>query len=212
MKEKIKLSIISLFAFCTWSVAQTVDLQYYLPKDVEYSETIPKPAEIIGHEVGEWHVSHDRLVNYMYAVAKVSDRIKIIETGRTHEGRPLLILTITSPENQERIEEIRGEHLKLSDPKQSTEVDVAQLPTVVYMGYSVHGNEPSGSNASMLTLYHLAAAQGDKIETLLNNVIVLLDPSFNPDGLNRFASWVNTNKSKNEIVDTNNRELRKSVV
>lgn len=203
MKKNI-LIIAAVLMLFEASIAQLIDLSYYLPTKIKYDESIPKPADIIGHEVGEWHISHDRLVNYMYAVARASDRVTIRETGRTHEGRPLLILTITAPENQNRIEEIRTEHLKLSDPKEN--ISVASLPTVVYMGYSIHGNEPSGSNASMLSVYHLAAAQGAEIDELLKNVVVLLDPSFNPDGLNRFASWVNTNKSKNSVVDPNNRE------
>lgn len=185
-------------------IAQQLDINYYLPKNVHYNQDIPKPSDIIGHEVGEWHISHDRLVNYMYAISKASDRVTIKETGRTHEGRPLLLLTITSPQNQGKIEEIRKEHLKLSDPSQNG--DVTNMPTVVYMGYSIHGNEPSGSNASLLAAYHLAAAEGTEIEELLSNVVILLDPSYNPDGLNRFASWANTNKSKTEVLNINNRE------
>lgn len=198
------LSLLIIFSISLGSLAQKTDLSYYLPKETHYNSEIPKPSDIIGHEVGEWHISHDRLVNYMYAIANASDRISIKETGRTHEGRPLLILTITSPKNHSKIEEIREEHLTLSDP--SLNGDISGMPTVVYMGYSIHGNEPSGSNASLLAVYHLAAAQGNEIEELLDNVVVLLDPSFNPDGLNRFASWANTNKSKNEVLDVNNRE------
>ena len=73
------------------------------------------------------------------------------------------------------------------------------MPLVVYQGYSIHGNEPSGANAGMLLIaYYLAAAEGDYINELLDNTVVsLFDPSYNPDGLNRFASWVNTHKSEN---------------
>ncbi len=55
------------------------------------------------------------------------------------------------------------------------------------MGYSIHGNEPSGSNAALALAYYLAAAQGDEIDALLNSNIVLFDPAFNPDGLSRFV-------------------------
>lgn len=185
-------------------------LSYYLPEGVSYDESIPTPEDVLGYQVGEWHVSHDHLVMYMKAVAAASDRISIKEYGRTYENRPLLLLTITSPSNQGKIKEIREEHLKLSDPSQSGSVNTDDMPIVVWLGYSVHGNEPSGANSSLLTAYHLAAAQGAAIEELLENVVVLVDPSFNPDGLNRFASWVNTHKSATMIADPNMRELNEA--
>src|SRR6187431_1192669 len=75
------------------------DLSYFLPDNLKYNPEIPTPKSIIGHEVGEFHVSHDRLVNYMYAIDKASDRISLEVTGYTHEARPLLLLTITAPKN-----------------------------------------------------------------------------------------------------------------
>lgn len=201
---KILLLTISLLS-CLLSSAQN-SLDYYLPAEVVYDVSIPTPKSVIGHEVGDWHVSHDKLTSYMYAIADASDRITIREYARTFENRPLLVLTITSPENQKNIETIRKEHLKLSNSKESNSIDINSAPAVLYMGYSVHGNEPSGSNASMLVAYHLAAAQGDEIDKMLQNTVFLLDPSYNPDGLNRFASWVNSHKSKNLVTDPNNLE------
>ena len=195
----------SILSFST-SIAQ-VDLTYYLPANITYDSNIPEPKDVIGHEVGEWHISHDRLVNYMYSVAEASDRISIQQIGETFENRPLLNLIITSSENHKNLEQIRTEHIKLSDPKQSSSVEISNMPAVTYMGYSIHGNEPSGSNASMLAVYYLAAAQGDYIEKILNETVIILDPSFNPDGLNRFASYVNANKSYQLNADANNKEL-----
>lgn len=182
------------------------DLSYYLPDGVTYNASIPTPKSIIGHEVGEWHISHDRLVNYMYALASASDRFTIIETGRTHETRPLLLLTITSPKNHLRIEEIRQKHIQLSDPSKSGSLDVKTMPNVMYMGFSIHGNEASGSNASLAVAYYLAAAQGPAIEKLLDEVVILFDPSFNPDGLHRFSSWVNSRKGQQVSSDPNDNE------
>jgi hypothetical protein len=171
-------------------------LDYYLPEGVTYNPAIPTPAALIGHEVGEWHISHDRLVNYMYALDRASDRISLEVTGTTHEGRPLLLLTITSPQNHQRLEAIRAQHVQLTDPARSSSLDISKMPAVFYMGFSIHGNEASGSNAALLVAYHLAAAQGKEMEDYLNNVVILFDPSFNPDGLHRFSSWVNSRKSK----------------
>ena len=183
-----------------------VDLSYYLPDSVSYNSAIPTPKSIIGHEVGEWHISHDRLVNYMYALDQASDRISLEVTGYTHEARPLLLLTITSPRNHQSIEGIRAQHLQLVDPAKSTLLDTKNMPAVFYMGHSIHGNEPSGSNAALLTVYYLAAAQGKEIEEYLNNTVILFDPSFNPDGLHRFSSWVNSRKSNVISTDASDME------
>ncbi|MGB0880244.1 MAG: M14 family metallopeptidase [Polaribacter sp.] len=194
-----------LFFLCTSIsiTAQKIDLNYYLPKDVSYNPTIPTPKSVIGHEVGEWHITHDKLVTYMKALAKTSDRISLENRGTTFEGRPLLLLTITSPKNHQNIETIRQQHI---DPTNSSSVSVSNAPIVVYQGFSIHGNEPSGANAGLAVAYYLAAAQGNKIDELLDNTIILFDPSFNPDGLQRFAYWANTNKSINLNPDPNDRE------
>ena len=193
-----------LFFFVSFSfTAQKIDLNYYLPKDVTYNKNIPTPKSVIGHEVGEWHVTHDKLVEYMKTLAKASDRISIENRGTTFEGRPLLLLTITSPKNHQNLESIRAKHIEATN---SSTVDVSKNPIVVYQGFSIHGNEASGSNASLAAAYYLAAANGNKIDDLLNNTIILFDPSFNPDGLQRFAYWANTNKANTINPDPNDRE------
>jgi hypothetical protein len=104
--------LLLLFLFVSFSMsAQKVDLSYYLPKDVTYNQSIPTPASVIGHEVGEWHITHDKLVTYMKALAASSDRIAIEDRGNTFEDRPLLLLTITSPKNHQNLESIRKTHI-----------------------------------------------------------------------------------------------------
>lgn len=184
------------------------DLSYYLPDSVTYNPAIPKPKDIIYHEVGEWHVTHDRLVNYMRAIAAAApQRIKLETMGFTYEGRPQVLLIITSPKNHQNLEQIRQQHVQLSDPANSGSLNTDNMPAVVWIGHSIHGNEPSGANASLVSAYYLAAAQGKQIDELLDNVVILFDPSFNPDGLNRFATWVNQHKSKNLVTDPNSREF-----
>jgi hypothetical protein len=199
MKKYVLLTLIltCLFSF----VHAQVDLSYYLPDAVTYNPDIPTPKSIIGHEVGEFHVSHDRLVNYMYAIDKASDRVTLEVTGYTHEARPLLLLTITTPKNHQNIEAIRTQHIQLTDPSKSGSLDTRSMPVVFYLGCSIHGNEASGTNAGLLLAYHLAAAQGPEIEKALENTVILFDPSFNPDGMHRFSSWVNSRKSKSISAD-----------
>ncbi len=182
----------------------SVGLDYYLPTDVSYNKNIPTPKSIVGHEVGEWHITHDKLVQYMYALANSSNRITIEDRGKTFEGRPLLLLTITTPTNHTNIEQIRKEHLSLADA--SFKININEMPAVIYQGFSIHGNEASGSNAALAVAYYLAAAQGPKIDELLENTVILFDPSYNPDGLQRFAYWANIHKNKNINPDPNDRE------
>ncbi len=184
-----------------YTTAQDTSLSYYLPAE-DYNSNIPTPKDIIGHEVGEWHITHDKLVTYMKALAASSNRISLENRGKTYEGRPLLLLTITSPENHANIEEIRKKHIAATNDA-SLSID---HPIVVYQGFSIHGNEPSGSNAALAVAYYLAASKSQATEDLLKNTVILFDPSFNPDGLQRFAYWANTNRSKNINPDPNDRE------
>ena len=104
--------LISLLLLPFFSIAQDqLSLEYYLPDYSSYNTQIPTPESVIGHQVGEWHISHDKLVQYMYALAEASDRISIEERGTTYEGRPLVLLTITSPENHQNIKSIQQNHI-----------------------------------------------------------------------------------------------------
>jgi len=202
----MKNQLLFLFLFLgTSTFAQK--MSYYLPDSLQYDPKIPTPEQFLGHEVGKWHVSHDKLLFYMRELAQKSDRIRLDEHAKTYEDRPIILLTISSPKNLAKIDQIQAEHLQLTDPKNSDKLDISQMPTVLWQGYSIHGNEPSGSNAALLAAYYLAAAQGEKIEKILENVVILFDPSFNPDGLNRFASWVNSHKSQHLVTDPNSREF-----
>ncbi len=183
----------------------TVDLNYYLPANVTYDASIPTPKSVIGHEVGEWHVTHDKLVQYMYALAGSSDRITLDKRGTTFEGRPLPLLTITSPKNHQNIATIQSSHVSLTEPAGSS-LNISDMPVVVYQGFSIHGNESSGANAALAVAYHLAAGQGTEMDKLLNEVVILFDPCYNPDGLQRFAYWANIHKSQNINPDPNDRE------
>jgi len=197
-------NVLIFLLFISFSISsQEIDLSYYIANDANFDQNIPTPKSIIGHEVGEWHVTHDKLVEYMKSLAKASDRVTLENRGKTFEGRPLLLLTITSPNNHLRINDIRQRHI---DGTNNASIDVSNDPIIVYQGFSIHGNEPSGSNASLVAAYYLAASLSSETEDLLKNTVILFDPSFNPDGLQRFAYWANTNKSKNINPDPNDRE------
>mgnify|MGYP006269238015 CR=1 FL=1 len=184
------------------------DLTYYLP-DIEYDGSIPTPEAFFGHQIGEWHLSHDKLVYYMQALAAASPRVTLTEYARSYEGRPLVYLTITSAENHSRLEDIRRAHLALSQPNASAKLAEGQ-PVVLYQGFSIHGNEASGGNAAPLVAYYLAAGQSKEVQRTLNEAIVLLDPCFNPDGFHRFSTWANMHKNETLTSDPQDREYHET--
>ena len=145
----------------------------------------------------------------MRTLAAASDRIQIENRGKTYEDRPLFLLTITSEDNHKKLDQIKADHIALTEPG-GENLDTSTMPAVVYQGFSIHGNEPSGANAGLLVAYHLAASQSDQVEELLENTVILFDPSFNPDGLQRFSQWANTHKAQNITPDSNDREYNEA--
>lgn len=182
---------------------------YYMPAGVSFDSRIPAPGSV-GHEVGEWHVTHDKLLGYMIALDAASGRAVWEEYGRSWEGRPLGQLIITSEKNMSRLEEIRVEHLKLSDPSVSRSIKTAEMPLIIKLGYGVHGNESSAQNASMLTAYYLVAGQGPRIEEILDKCVILIDPALNPDGLQRHSTWVNMHRGMTLSTDPAGREFNEA--
>ncbi len=156
-----------------------------------HDSAITSPDAILGQTLGSRLAHHDEVLRCFETWAAESDRLTLHEYGRTYEGRRLVYAVITSAKNQGRIDAIRDGHLRLSDARQmSPEVAEAaanDLPAIAWMGYSIHGDETSGTEASMAVGYHLAAAQGKEIDALLNNVVVILDPCMNPDGRMRIV-------------------------
>ena len=194
-----------LFLFCANLFSQNLNqnLDYYFSElNFIADKNIPTPHEILGFNVGEWHVSHDKLLSYMFELEKASDRVKLEKTGKTYEGRDLVVLIITSEKNHNNIDNIIKQRSKVYE----NEKDLKNKKIVVYQGFSIHGNESSGSNASLLYAYYLASAKGDFINNILENSVIIIDPSMNPDGLQRFSGWVNSHRNMNLTSDSNDRE------
>ncbi len=182
-----------LFVVAPPVVAQDAEPGWCWPTGVACNRQIPTPAEYFGFEIGHRHLRHDQVVGYLQTLADASDRITIAQYGQTHGGRPLLLLTITSPENHARIDDIRQTHRQLARPhvQADSPVDLSRMPVVINMGYGVHGDEPSATNTAPLVAHYLAAAEGPAVRDILEHSVILLDPSLNPDGFDRFARWAN---------------------
>jgi len=190
-----------------------VTLGYYLAAlpggEAPHDPAVPPPQDVLGFEVGQWHARPAQLVDYLERLAATSGRVRLEEIGRTYERKPQVVATITSEANQARLDEILAAHRALSEPPFAANADEAiadDMPAVVYLGYSIHGNEASGANASMVVAYHLASSSSPEVRSLLDHVVVLLDPALNPDGLGRFAHWANMYRGTNPVADPNDRE------
>ncbi|MBL7873004.1 MAG: zinc carboxypeptidase [Cyclobacteriaceae bacterium] len=195
---------LSLLALVLYLFSASAQNNYFFPAGVSFDPAIPSPEQFLGYPVGDWHTRHDRIVSYFQELARVSPKAHFQIIGYTNERRPQVVLTITSPENYARIEEIRKEHLKLADPSQS--VNIANMPVIITHGYNVHGNEPSSSEAAMLTAYYLIASQGDEATKTLKDAVIHIDPNYNPDGRDRHSNWANMHKGFPPVADPMDRE------
>ena len=202
MKKFITLIIIVFIALMSDSQEKP---DYFLPTDVTYDKNIPTPEQFFGQEIGEWHLTYDQVLNYMKEITRVSNRAILQEYARSWENRPLVHLIFTSAENHKNLDGLKALHIKHTNPIEN--INNSGVPLVINLGYGVHGNESSATNVSVLTAYYLAAAQGDKIDKLLNNTIILVDPCLNPDGFTRHSTWANMHQSETTTGDSNSRQF-----
>jgi len=176
-------------AVLTSAGAQAEPIEFFQLEATPYDESIPAPEDRFGFGVGDRPVRHDQMVAYLTELAEISDRITVETIGYSHEGRPILFFTVTSPENHERIDEIREAHLASLEPGAENDPDA---PAVVWLNYGVHGAESAGMDAAIPTLYHYAAAEGLEVEADLRESVILITAIFNPDGHSRRINHVET--------------------
>jgi hypothetical protein len=161
--------------------------------DGKYLTDVPTPAEVLGFELTSRPARYVEILAYAEALAAASNRVTLAPYATSHEGRDLLLLTISSPENMARLEEIRKNIETLADPRISipaSERDrlLSETPAVAYLAYGIHGDELSSCDAALRVAYELAAGTTADIELLLQNLVILVDPTENPDGRERILA------------------------
>ncbi len=199
----ILLILTSLFANLVFP--QGLDLEDIIRTDLKIDKSIPRPVQADGAKVGERHWQHGEIIRYLDSIAKKSSRM--IELGThamSHGGRNLVSYAISSPENIHQLKKIKAARSDIINP--SVKVDLSEHPAVLHMMYSIHGNEPSGANATPLIAYYLNAIQNASLISQLKKVVIILNPVLNPDGLDRFANWSNNRRGLNPSPDSNDRE------
>lgn len=161
----------------------------YLPADQHYLTEINTPESVFGFNLGEKHVRHWEVINYLERLAAQSKRITLTDIGLTYQHRKQILLTFSSPQNLANLDNILAQ--RAIKAKQVSK-DNEQQPVVLWFGYGVHGDETSGVNAAMALAYYLAASQSEEVNTLLDNAIIVIEPVLNPDGMSRFVNWIDT--------------------
>jgi hypothetical protein len=164
---------------------------------------LPSPQQTLGHAVGEWHARHDQIQRYFETLAESSDNAMLEVIGYSHEQRPLLQLVISSPENLAKLDEIRQQHQAQAKQQQTIASDA---PVVIWLGYGVHGNESSAANAALVLAHYLTAVKTEEVAAWLSQAVILIQPSLNPDGHDRFAHWANMHKGSKPVADPQHRE------
>lgn len=178
---------------------------YFLKKYQPFNADIPSPEQFLGYGIGEHHTRHDLIVAYLEKLSEVSDRASIHYYGKTHEGRKLVILTITAPENLSNLDNLKKQHLAFTDPAQNV-TNYDEVPVFINLAYNVHGNEPSSSEAALLSAYTLVASESAEIKKYRENAVVFIDPTINPDGRDRHTQWANTYQGNPEVADPQDAE------
>lgn len=162
-----------------------------------YRPAVPRPDSLLGYEAGVRHTQYATQQAVLDAlIAAAPDRVRTEIIGRTEEGRTMRTLLISAPENLARLEEIRQNIARLTDPRRTSLQEAAAIaattPVVVFLSYSIHGNEPAGFEAAMWVAYQLLASEEPATLAILRNAIAILNPSANPDGHERFTVWYNS--------------------
>jgi len=196
------LQRLSMLLFLCSSMAFGQD--YFFKNYAPFNEAIATPESFLGYGIGSQHTRHDMIVGYLEALANGSDRAQIMPYGKTHEGRKLVFLVLSSPENLARLPEIKAAHLAAI--KGGASAAGLEPPLIINLAYNVHGNEPSSSEAALLAAYTLAASNKPEIKAYLDKAVIFIDPTINPDGRDRHTQWANTYKGSPLVADPQDAE------
>src|ERR1051325_4012057 len=167
-----------------------------------YRENVPRPQSILRFQVGEFHTNYALMERVIGAIAQAApDRVRVMDIGETNEHRMMHLVAVSSPENISRLEQIRANIARLSDPRSVSPKEaarlVAEMPVIVWLNYTIHGNESASFETMMQVVYQLAASNEPATLNILKNCVVLINVCENPDGHERFVSWYNSNSTGN---------------
>ncbi|MET0553216.1 MAG: M14 metallopeptidase family protein [Vicinamibacteria bacterium] len=167
----------------------------FLAAPLAVASDVPPPQALLGFEPGA-----DRqlagwapIVAWFEALDAASPRVRVANVGPTTEGLPFLVVTITSEANMARLEEIRRDNLRLADPRGLSDEEAAALvargKTVVALNHGIHSTEVAGTYSAIETARMLATSNDPAVLQVLDETVILMLPSHNPDGTQKVAEW-----------------------
>jgi hypothetical protein len=162
-----------------------------------YRENVPRPQSILRFDVGDFHTNYAMMERVIGAIAQAApDRVRLFDIGLTNEYRMQHLVAISSPENIARLDEIKANLRRLADPRGLSETEARRLvsstPVMLWMQYTIHGNESASFEAMMQVVYQLAASNEPATLDILRDSVALINVCANPDGHERFVTWYNS--------------------
>ncbi len=161
-----------------------------------YRSTVARPDSLLDYQPGEFHTNYGNMLDVIYGIASAAeDRVRVFEYGRSVEGRPLLLVIISAPQNIARLEEIRTTVTSLRDPRSVSAQQAAEIarttPAIGWMNYANDGNESAAFEAAIQVVYQLAAGEDTMTQAILENVVTVITPALNPESHERHVEWYN---------------------
>ncbi len=194
MHRRLVLLAPSLLVAAAIAASPAAAQHSFSPPNAAYDPAVPAPRAVLGYEIGERFTPHHMIMRYADALAATSRRVRLDTVAHTFEGREVLMAILTSEANQARLEQIKADARRLMDPRGASPAELdavaARTPAIVWLGYTVHGGEASGTEAALAMLYQLAAGRDAETQLILDSTVVLIDPVQNPDGHERHVQDV----------------------
>jgi len=213
--QKLLLSLLcTVFSVLSMTSSATVVMKATENKNLEYpsllsgnyNSQITTPESVLGFEVGQKTATPEQISTLVNQWASESTKANIIEYARTYEDRPLHYLVISSAKNLKNLKKIKRNIAQLSRPKSLSASKIKSLiketPATAWMAYSIHGNESSGADSSLALIYHLLASEEADVASLLDDLVILVDPLMNPDGRARFTKSIQEHRGAAPNVDS----------
>ena len=170
----------------------------YTPSGLAQSarqSALPSPEQFFGFQMGADRklANWDKLHEYYQLLAKSSNKVKLVELGKTSEGRPYLALFISSPANLAKLDQYKQLNARLADPRGLSEAEarkvVAEARAVVIQSFALHSSEVAASQTAAEFVYDSLNRTDEEAQRMLDNVISIVAPSINPDGTQMIADW-----------------------
>lgn len=163
----------------------------------DYRANVPRPQSVLRFDVGDHHTTYAQMEKVIDEIAKAApDRVKVFDIGLTNEHRMQHLVAISSPMNIARLDEIKAQNARLTDPRTTSAAEANSIaqnnPLITWLAYTIHGNESASFEAMMQVVYQLAASNEPRTLEILNNTVVLILTGENPDGHERFVTWYNS--------------------